>query len=178
MRISMIRLHWTLRLLLHRSALRRIRRLSHLPLRHRIIALVACLRLLLDGLWTIRDSLARSRHIAVDRLLRSRRSLIGRLRRLLSRRTRHLAIARVSVLSTTIPGWALRLLATMVGITVVGVLSLTIAPIGAVATATVAAVVASLRALAWVGLVVTRGAWLRVVMVRWSRWTRRTRIVG
>ena len=136
----MIRLHWTLRLLLHRSALRRIRRLSHLPLRHRIIALVACLRLLLDGLWTIRDSLARSRHIAVDRLLRSRRNLIGRLRwsshsgthpvalsisivRKLSRRTRHLAIARASVLSTTIPGWALRLLATMVGITVVGVLS-------------------------------------------------------
>ena len=93
--------------------------------------------------------------------------------RRLRRRTRHLAIAPVSVLIWAAHDWAMRLLAAIVGIaavpvTAVGVLSLAVVPIGVIATAAVTAVIARLRALAWVGLVITRGAWLRVVVVGWT----------
>ena len=56
---------------------------------------------------------------------------------------------------------------TAVGITVVGVLSLPVVPIRAIAVASacIAAIVARLGTLAWVGLVITRRAWMRVVVV-------------
>lgn len=133
------------------------------------------MRLLHHRLRTVSDSLARPGHVAFALLLRSLRRLISRLHpvhsgthavalsiiRRLSRRTRHLTIAPVSVLVWTAPGWILRLLATIAGIAAIRVAAigvLSVVPIRAVAVAmaTIAAIVAGLRALALVGLVVTR----------------------
>jgi hypothetical protein len=65
-------------------------------------------------------------------------------------------------------------------VAVIGVLPLPVVPIRPVAvdTAAIAAVVASLRSLPLTGLVITRRAWLRVVIAGWTSWTRWTRIVG
>ena len=176
--------------MLRRDVRRRIRRLAHLPLRHRIITLV--LRLLLGHwLWTIRNAFARSGDVALGLRLRSCRSLIDRLRgtfhsgthaialsivRRLSRRARHLAIAPVSVLIWTAPGWALRLLAAIVGISrvgiliVIGVLCLPVVPIRAIAVSTtmIAAIVARLRTLVLVGrprLIISSRAGFGVIVV-------------